>query len=251
MNYKECILKEEAEFPKIFSSFVEKEFGIMFYMENNKELHDGNHAILNTEKITNLKSILNEITDFYLSKGIIPAIYHPFKENYFKDNSDIFKKCGYIVNILNDYRFMILTEKNNIKTENRLEIKRLTKWDERITNDIIIPCGEPWEIEPTKIALQNKDNYLFVGFLNDKAVVYTTFHKSKYDSTRFDYILTSKSYRKNGYASELLSYVVEFCKDNNLKNCFQWAGPSEKITYEAGFRENFTAPSGYAIYTIK
>lgn len=52
MNYKECILKEEAEFPKLYASYVEKEFGIMFYMDNNKNLHDGNHAILYPESFT-------------------------------------------------------------------------------------------------------------------------------------------------------------------------------------------------------
>jgi hypothetical protein len=251
MNIKESILKEEEEFPKLFSAYKITDFGIMFFMENNKDLHDGNHAIIYPDKIFDLGNVLDEITEFYLNKKIVPAIFHPFKEKYFEDNRAIFESHGYRLNIFDDFRFMILNEKNNLNTPRRLKIKRIIDWDERIANDIIIPCNEIWEIEPTQIALKNKDNYLFVGYLNDTAIVYTTLHKSVYGCTRFDYILTSINYRKNGYARELLNYVVEFCKINHLANCFQWAGPSEKITYEAGFREIFRVPSGYATYDRK
>ena len=143
---------------------------------------------------------------------------------------------------------MILCQHNTIKMTKRLEIKRILSWDERISTDIIIPCGETWEIEGTKRSLRNIDNYMFVGYLKEEAITYTTLHKSKYSCSRFDYILTAKKHRGNGYARELLSYVVDFCRENKLPTCFQWAGPSEKITYEAGFRVSFEAESGLAKY---
>jgi GNAT superfamily N-acetyltransferase len=90
--------------------------------------------------------------------------------------------------------------------------------------------------------------YIFVGYLGSEAVTYTNIHVSKYGNTRYFYIVTSKKYRGNGYASELLSFVVEYCKSSKFPACWQWAGPSEHICYKAGFREAFTIPAGYASY---
>ena len=254
MDIKESILTEEAEYPKNFASYKKFEFGIAFYFEKSKELHEGNHAILFPEKIKNLESALNEITKFYINKDIEPAIFHPFTPCYFEKNREVIERCGYSLTIYENYRFMILSEKNTISTPRRMEIKRVTDWDERISNDIIIPCGEVWEIESTKANLSNPDNFLFVGYLDGQAVTYTTFHRSvKNNCTRFDYILTAKKYRGHGYARELLDFVVNFCNKNQFQNCFQWAGipTSERITYEAGFRVAFEAESGHANYIRK
>ena len=122
----------------------------------------------------------------------------------------------------------------------------LNKWEERVATDILIPSGEPWEIEVTKKRTEQEGTYLFVGFLDDKAVVYSDIHKSEYGNTRFDYIVTAKEHRGHGYASELLSFMVEYCKKNAFPMCWQWAGPSEHICYNAGFRETFSMEAGFA-----
>ncbi len=246
MTLKESIFKEEAEFPRLLASCKEKDYGLLFYMDNNKDSYDGNHAFIYPEKISNLGSVLDEITEFYVNKGINPSIYHPHKENYFLDNQSVFEAHGYTVTYKAPHRVMLLSVDNEIHEKKRLEIKLLTEWDERIAEHILLPSGEPWEIEPLKNMIKHSGNYIFVGFLHDKAVAYTNIHVSKYGNTRFDYIVTSKEYRGKGYASELLSFVVEYCKGKNFPVCWQWAGPSEHICYKAGFREAFTIPGGYA-----
>lgn len=115
----------------------------------------------------------------------------------------------------------------------------------------MIPSGEPWEIDVTKKRLEKEGTYLFVGTISGKAVVYTDIHVSERENTRFDYIVTTKESRGKRYASELLSYVVEYCKTNKFPNCWQWAGPSEHICYKAGFRESFTMEAGYAKFIGK
>ena len=94
---------------------------------------------------------------------------------------------------------------------------------------------------------------MFVGYLNDIAVTTTYFHVSEYDCTSFDYIVTSKNYRKKGYAREILSHAVDFCKENNIPNCFQWPmhETSKKISYAAGFRVLFEVEAGAAVYHAK
>lgn len=242
------IKQEEIDFPKRFASYVEKPYGILYYMEDNKDSYDGNHACLYPEKITDLGAVLEEITAFYAACGISrPSIYHPYQKGYFQQNKAILEAHGYTHVSKPDHRVMLLTAENTIPPEGCLEISVSTAWDERVATDILIPGGEPWEIQVTKKRLEQEGTYLFIGSIDGKAVVYTDIHISNHGNTRFDYIVTVPDQRGKGYAGELLSYVVEYCKTHHFPMCWQWAGPSERICYRAGFREAFTMEAGYAV----
>lgn len=242
----EKIRQEEIDFPKRFASYVEKDYGILFYMEDNKDSYDGNHACIYPERIEDLGEVLDDIAEFYAKLGIRASIYHPYVKDYFKNHEEILKTHGYTYTPEEDHRVMLLTAENQIDAPNRLDIRVLNEWDEHVATDILIPSGEPWEVEVTKRRAKAEGAYLFVGYLDGQAVVYTDIHKSDYDNTRFDYIVTAKEHRGKGYASELLSFVVEYCKENDFPICWQWAGPSEHICYQAGFRESFTMEAGFA-----
>lgn len=240
------IKREENEFPKWFASYVEKDYGILFYMEDNKDSYDGNHACIYPEKITDLGAVLDDIAAFYRKLGMRASIYHPFVSDYFKDNEGILNAHGFTYTPEEEHRVMLLTAENEITTQKRLDIRVLQEWEERVATDILIPSGEPWEVDVTRKRMAQEGTYLFVGYLDGKAVVYTDIHKSEYGNTRFDYIVTAKEHRGKAYASELLSFVIEYCKENNFPMCWQWAGPSEHICYRAGFREAFSMEAGFA-----
>ena len=240
------IKQEEIEFPKRFASYVEKEYGILFYMKDNTDSYDGNHACIYPDKIKDLGVVLDDIAAFYKKLGIRASIYHPYEKEYFRKHEAILNEHGYTYTPEDDHRVMLLHADNQIQTPKRLEIRVLNTWDEHVATDILVPSNEPWEVEVTKRRTMEAGTYLFVGYLNGKAVVYTDIHKSDYGNTRFDYIVTAKEHRSKGYASELLNYVVEYCKAQNFPVCWQWAGPSEHICYKAGFREQFTMEAGFA-----
>lgn len=240
------IKREENEFPKWFASYVEKDYGILFYMEDNKDSYDGNHACIYPEKITDLGAVLDDIAAFYGKMGRRASIYHPFVKDYFKDNEGILNAHGFTYTPEEEHRVMLLTAENEITTPKRMDIRVLQEWDERVATDILIPSGEPWEVDVTRKRMAQDGTYLFVGYLDGKAVAYTDIHKSKYGNTRFDYIVTAKEHRGKAYASELLSFVIEYCKENDFPMCWQWAGPSEHICYRAGFREAFSMEAGFA-----
>ena len=249
MTQKEIILKEEAEYPAYtFADCVRNDEYTAFYFDESKDLWEGNHAIIYPEKIKDLRKVLVEVKDFYGKRQKEAAIFHPLANeyyHYFEGNRDIIKECGYEITLNDDYRFMTLSGINTIKRKNLLEIRLLDDWDDRIGNDIILPCGEYWELESTKkFAAKNQNNVLFAGFVNNKAVIYSIIHKSyNYDCVRFDYILCAKEHRGKGYGSEMISYITDFCREQKFNNCFM-EGPSENICRKAGFCEAFTARSG-------
>jgi len=254
MNNLKAIKLEEDMFPKTFTNFIKKDFGILFYNENNKNSYDSNHALIYKNKIKDLGSVLEFITEFYNRMNISPSIYQAVEdEGYFKKNIVIFEKHGYSVWSECPYNFMLLTDDNNIKCDNQLDIQLITVWDERIETDICIPSNEMHEIEVIRKSIICENHWVFIGYTEGKAVAITYFHVSEYDCCRFDYIIISKDYRKKGFARELLSYVVDYCNENNIKNCFQWPAheSSERICYEAGFRHLFSAEVGRASYNVK
>ena len=122
-NMIENIKREENEFPKRFASYVEKDYGILFYMEDNKDSYDGNHACIYPEKITDLGAVLDEIAVFYAGLGIRASIYHPFVKDYYKDNEEILKVHGYTYTPEEEHRVMLLTAENQIAAPKRLDIQ--------------------------------------------------------------------------------------------------------------------------------
>ena len=63
------IRQEEIDFPKRFASYVEKDYGILFYMPDNKDSYDGNHACIYPDKIIDLGNVLDDFAGFYRALG--------------------------------------------------------------------------------------------------------------------------------------------------------------------------------------
>jgi len=124
---KTNILREECEFPKLFASYEEKEYGILFFNEDDRDSHDSNHAILFPEQIENLSDVLSDITNFYLQKSIAPRIYQPYAPDYFTAHAAELKNAGYTVTMYGNSKFMLLSEENTIQQPARLQIQRLTE----------------------------------------------------------------------------------------------------------------------------
>ena len=83
------IKQEEIEFPKRFASYIEKEYGILFYMKDNTDSYDGNHACIYPDKIKDLGAVLDDIAAFYKKLGIRASIYHPYEKDYFRKHEMI------------------------------------------------------------------------------------------------------------------------------------------------------------------
>ena len=68
MNLSDCYLEEDL-FPKIFTDYEERNYGILFYNEDNKDSFDSNHAVIYRDKTEDLPGVLSDIVRFYSSKA--------------------------------------------------------------------------------------------------------------------------------------------------------------------------------------
>ena len=81
------IYKEEDLFPIQITDYEKRDYGYLFYNEQNKDSYDSNHALIYKSKVDDLPKVIEDITAFYKAKGINPSIYQSIlDEGYFKEN---------------------------------------------------------------------------------------------------------------------------------------------------------------------
>ena len=141
MNLTDCYLEEDL-FPKIFTNYEERDYGILFYNTENKDSFDSNHAVIYKDKIQNLQQVLSDIAKFYKAKGSHPIIYQSMlDDNWFDEIKDELSAAGY-KSWIEDQEYMLLTGKNIIVPNPEIQVSKVDKWDATIENVYIWPDGE-------------------------------------------------------------------------------------------------------------
>lgn len=248
MDLKKIYIEEDI-FPREITSWEERDYGFLFYNEENKDSFDSNHAIIFRERVSDLKQVLKDIIWFYTQKGIRPSIYQSIcEEGYFeeikKQLSDYGFECW-----AEAQKYMVLTEKNTIISNSKVVVRKVSEWEDEFGTEIFEKAGEPWEIDVAKRALMNSNTLFFVAFYMGKPVGMTHCHITD-GVCRVDYLLVSKGFRNIGVGRTLINSFVEYCNANQIDNCYLWPDgeTAEKIYYEAGFRHVETKQAGRAVY---
>lgn len=240
MNDLMAQLKEtETHFPKNFADFEEREYGIFFYDLNNPDSYDSNHAVLHKEHIGDLTFVLREISRFYLSKQLTPRIYQIFDTGFFEKEEDIFTKCGYELETGEPVKFYLLDGENLIQPKDRLSIRRLREWNDRIGSDIFLPADKEYTAKVIRRALKDDNFHFYAGFLEKKMVCCASVYRSAYGMARLDNVETAADFRRNGYMGELMSHIVgEYASAESIP-LYEWPASEEaqRVYERIGFRK--------------
>lgn len=231
------IFVEEDMFPREISQYEAREYGYLFYNDDEKDSFDSNHALIFKKQIHDIDYVLNDIKDFYLGKGIVPSIYQSIDdEGYFYHIDQKLEEHGF-KHSTELQKFMVLSEDNRIEPNHQIIVRRITEWIDEYGIEIFKKADEPWEIAPTKRALNNSNTLFFVAFIDEKPVGMMRGHVTD-GICRVDYLLVSKEYRKIGVGKTITHYLVRYCNEKGFKTCFLWPDNeyAEKMYYEAGFR---------------
>ena len=248
MNLEKMYMEEDL-FPREIASCEARDYGLLFYNEENIDSFDSNHAIIYREKVHDIQSVLKDIIRFYKSKGITPSIYQSIREEgFFAEIERELAECGFEY-WTEEQKFMVLSEKNEIMPNGQIVVRRVTEWKDEFGAEIFEIAGEPWEIEVAKRALRNENTLFFVAYYKEKPVGMTHCHLTD-GVCRVDYLLVSKEHRNIGVGRAIINRFVEYCRENQIENCYLWPDgeSAEKIYYEAGFRCVETKQAGRAAY---
>ncbi len=244
----EKIYNEEDLFPREITSYEKREYGYLFYDEDNKESYDSNHALIFKDKISDLGQVLDDIISFYKAKEIKPTIYQSISdEGYFEEIKGMLSDYGF-ESWSETQKYMILLESNSIVSNPEVVVNKVSDWDDEYGTEIFEKAGEPWEIDVAKKVLKNDNTMFLVAFYKGKPVGMTHCHITD-GVCRIDYLLVSKEYRNIGVGRSLIHCFVEYFKANHIENCYLWPDgeTAEKIYYEAGFRVVEIKQAGRAV----
>ena len=231
------IYQEEDLFPREFADYAEREYGLLFYNDNNKDSYDSNHAIIFKDRIKDIQKTLEDITEFYRNKGIKPTIFQSITDNgYFESCKEIFAAHGYDV-FEEENRYMVLLDDCRIVPNPLVEVRKAERWEDTFRTDIFEAAGEPWETEVAKAALENDNTLFFVGYIEGRPVGMTYAH-TKDGVCRVDYLLVATEQRKKGVGRAIIQTFAKYCMENEIENCFLWPDgeSAERIYDEASFR---------------
>lgn len=243
----EKIYVEEDLFPREITSWEKREYGYLFYNEENKDSYDSNHALIFRESVSDLKQVLTDIVRFYTEKGIRPNLYQSIRdEGYFEAVKKELADCGF-ESWTESQKYMVLSEKNTITPNPAVVVERVSEWKEEYGTEIFEKAGEPWEIDVAKRALMNRNTLFYVAFYQGKPVGMTNCHVTD-GVCRVDYLLVSKECRNIGVGRALINCFVKDCDARKFALCYLWPDgeTAERIYYEAGFRHIETKQAGRA-----
>ncbi len=251
MNMRNIYIEEDL-FPREIALCKERNYGLLFYCEENKDSYDSNHAVIYKERTSDLRQVLHDVVQFYRNRGLTPVIFQSILDDgYFEEIKQELTECGF-ASWSETQKYMVLCEDNVIPQNKNITVQKISVWNHEYGTEIFEKANEPWEIGVTERALQNENTLFFVAFCGKHPAGMIRCHLTE-DICRVDYLLVSKEYRNIGVARALVKTFVEYCKDQNITNCYLWPDgkTAEKIYYEAGFRTVETKQAGRAEYILK
>ena len=250
MDLQDCFVLEDL-FPRSFTGYEERPYGILFYNPHNKDSYDSNHAVIFRDTIGNLSEAVKDIVTFYREKGLTPMIYQSARDHgFFAEIRDDLAKEGFDF-WTEEQKFMILMAENHIAPNENLLVRKTKSWDPSF-EQIFTEAEEPWETKVLKNSLDDPGIVLWVVCLGEKpiGILYCI---TDGPVCRLNYVLVSKQHRSVGAGKTLIYHFVEWCKANGIQKNFLWpAGEHpEKIYLEGGFRHVETVSAGRAVYKPK
>ena len=195
MNLRDCYMEEDL-FPKIFTDYEEREYGILFFNTDNKDSYDSNHAVIYKDKIPDLQYVLSDIIAFYMEKGSSPIIYQSMlDDNWFDEIQEELSAAGFR-SWIEDQEYMLQVDENRIIPNSDITVRIVSEWSDGIEN-VFIDAEEPWEIKVAKKTLDCPESWMFAASMNGKIIGLLYGHISE-RACRVDYLLVSKKHRKAG-----------------------------------------------------
>ena len=247
MDLHDCFELEDL-FPRSFTDYEERSYGILFFNTQNKDSFDSNHAVIFRDRIKNITTVLEDIVDFYYEKKLTPMIYQATREQgYFSEIAEELSDAGFD-SWTEEQKFMVLTAENTIRPNTTVTVRRTVSWDPSF-EQIFAEAEEPWETEVARRSLADPDTAMWVSYSDERPIGILYCIKNG-NACRLNYVLVSKLHRNAGAGRTLTYNFIEWCRENAIQKVFLWPNGKhpEKIYFEGGFRYAETVNAGRALY---
>jgi ribosomal protein S18 acetylase RimI-like enzyme len=230
------LLEQEISSYDSFTNKTTTWYGKVYFNPLSPWSWDCNHAhIINID--SNSEDAIRDIVQFYRKYNIVPRIYMSFAEN----EVEILRphlECQRFTLDVDSREFMIYPSQKMQKADASSSIRRITRVSEDIIELIHTEERGDWSIDVINISLKDNRFHLLGTFDSDKCLSIASVRIMD-DYSRIADVITHRNFRGQHYATELMSYLVNY-HANITNNClYLWShNPIAIKLYEnVGFKK--------------
>lgn len=236
----EAVAKWENECIKEFSNFVERDYGILYYNEDNKESYDSNHALI--FDYSDLKGAIKDIEKFYREKGMKPRIFQANREGEEELLWPLLKEEGFTIEDSPELKLFVLRENSKTELPGRpeaLEFRRPRVISKDIKELYFLDSGGDWGVLKLAKTINNSHYDLICGYDREDKVVTVGTLRANAEVVILEDVITHPDERGKGYGSALINFI---CNHHREKPRLPLALFAEdegaiRIYRRAGFKE--------------
>jgi GNAT superfamily N-acetyltransferase len=216
---------------------VETDFGLMFFNEWDPDSYDSNHALILNFRYDTRKAV-DEIIEFYREKNLVPRIYSAFlPEDEKKRLLPVLEKKCFVIEE-NSSRLYLQTGRPDLSADYRLQMKKTRRLKPKARAVIFREDNGDWNVKKLERHLKDPAFHFFEGWIPGKKLACMVSLNVRDDIARIDDVLTASEFRHQGYASELINYIVHYFRNSSKAPLYLFAyNPiTEKVYRKAGFK---------------
>jgi predicted GNAT family acetyltransferase len=196
----------ELHYPERFASMSQKDYGLIFWNEGNKNSMESNHAVISD--FIGIESSLRDIESFYKAKGIAPRIFSSLQSNELDKVSVPLEKHGFKVEI-KDHEYFLHDHESSVKPADDLQIHRIKQLDIDIMETIALEYGGDWTIRVVERHLLHPSYHLLGGYHHGELAALASVSVFA-GYSRISDLFTREKFRGRGYAGSMVHTLVQY-----------------------------------------
>ncbi|MCB5270990.1 MAG: GNAT family N-acetyltransferase [Candidatus Cloacimonetes bacterium] len=227
-------LKEtELLYPQRFASMQQKDYGLIFFNEGNKNSQESNHAVI--KDFIGIESSIRDIESFYKAKGINPCIFSALDPDELTKLSPSLENHGFNIQIMQE-EYLLHDHEGSLRSASELIIQRVRHLDIDMMETIVLEYGTDSTIKVVERHLQHPSYHLLAGFCNGELAALASVSTYAGYSRASD-IFTREKFRGKGFGGAMINHLVDYHRglSQNYLYLFSDDPGTTKVVEKGGF----------------
>ena len=209
-NVIQQIARTDINAPRMFTECVEKDYGLLFCNNENKYSYDSNHAVI-TNPDADLRSAVADIVAFYRSQEQTPRLYHGYLDSEEEQLFPVLREMGFEIELNENKTFIRHSQASprGPATKNP-KVRRLRAVESGFRDILREDDGGDWNLHKWTRCIQDPRAFVFAQPNEDGDTVAIAALLAYDEMSVIEDVVTSPKYRRKGFATNMLTQIVEF-----------------------------------------